>query len=82
MLEVSGCLTNEKETSVGETGEMYDSAKCMWWLRKKQWKVWACQLSKQKIISVCKNEKKKKCIDTTKIRVDIVLGRKIKNLKE
>ena len=45
---------------------------------EKKWNVWACQLSKQKIISVCKNEKKKKCIDTTKIRVDIELERKKK----
>ena len=35
-------LENEKEISVGEIGEMYDSTKCMWWVRKK-WKVWACQ---------------------------------------
>ena len=65
MLEVSGCLGNEKETSVGEIGEMYDSAKCMWWVKeKKKLKVWACQqvIKKYK----CLQKKKRKIIDTTK----------------
>ena len=35
MLEVSGCLGNEKETSVEEIGEMYDSANCMLWVKEK-----------------------------------------------
>ena len=61
MLEVSGCLGNEKETSVGEIGEMYDSAKCMWWVKEKKLKVWACQqvIKKYKCLQK-KNEKKKK----------------------
>ena len=61
MLEVSGCLGNEKETSVGEIGEMYDSAKCMWWVKvKKKWKVWACQqvIKKYKCLQKKKKEKK------------------------
>ena len=36
MLEVSRSLGNEKETSVGEIGEMYDSTKCMWLVKEKK----------------------------------------------
>ena len=81
MLDVSGCLGNEKETSVGEIGEMYDSTKCMWWVRKKNEKYGDVN-KLLKSISVYKIKKKKrKIIDTTKIRVDIVLERKRKKLK-
>ena len=65
MLEVSGCLRNEKETSVGEIGEMYDSTKCMWWVKEKKWKVWACQQVSKKY--KCLQKKKEKCINTIKI---------------
>ena len=47
MLDVSGCLGNEKETSVGEIGEMYDSAKCIWWVRKKMKSMGCQQVSKK-----------------------------------
>ena len=56
MLEVSGCLGNEKETSVGEIGEMYDSTKCMWWVRKKK-KYWHVNKS---VKSICVYKRKKK----------------------
>ena len=59
MLEVSGCLGNEKETSVGEIGEMYDSTKCMWWVKEEKWNVWECQQSYEKSISVYKRKKEK-----------------------
>ena len=71
----------KKKTSVGEIGEMYDSAKCMWWVKEKKWKVWVCQQVSKKYVSTKEKKRKEKCINTTKIRVDIMLERKRKKLK-
>ena len=60
MLDVSGCLGNEKKTSVGEIGEMYDSTKCMWWMKEKKWKVWAYQQVIKKYKCLQKKKKKEK----------------------
>ena len=81
MLEVSGCLGNEKETSVGEIGEMYDSTKCMWWVKEKKNEMYGYVNKILKSANVYKRRKEKKIIDTTKYEVDIVLGRKRKKLK-
>ena len=76
MVEVSGCLGNEKETSVGKIGEMYDSTKCMWWVKEKN-EMYGHVNKLLKSTSVYK-KKKRKIIDTTKYEVDIVLERKRK----
>ena len=59
MLDISGCLGNEKETSVEEIGEMYDSASaCDEW-EKKEGKVWACQKVNKKYMCLQKKRKEK-----------------------
>ena len=80
MLEVSGCLGNEKETSVGEIGEMYDSASvCGEW--EKNEKYGHVNKSVKSICVYKKKGKKRKIIDTTNFEVDIVLERKRKKFK-
>ena len=39
---------------------MYDSAKCMWWVKEKKWKVWACQQVSKKYMCIKKKRKEKK----------------------
>ena len=82
MLEVSGCLRNEKETSVGELERcMIQPSVCSEW--EKKWKVWGCQQVSKKYMCLQKKrkEKKRKIINTTKFEVDIVLERKRKKLR-
>ena len=62
MLEVSGCLGNGKETSVGENWKDVWFNQVYMVSERKKWKVSACQqvIKKYK----CLQKKKEKCIDT------------------
>ena len=59
MLEVSGCLRNEKETSVGELERcMIQPSVCGEW--EKKWKVLACQQVNKKYMCLQKKKEKKR----------------------